>query len=218
MLLFSLDVKFQVYEKICTKLLLINFNNVYGCILLVWTWVLYKGEYFCEHGMTGRISIARGHWNLVPLIFKNVSHVDFLLSSDSDAAAIPFRTFLRTVGAHRAAALCHGLTRGFSFPHPTRNARAGAGAGAERCCCALWGLCSAGRVLCWGEGASLESHLLNGCSAKGARRYSPPSRGGCWLVYEVRWRLGRPGVSTAWTCALPSSALALVLWWALTIC
>lgn len=26
MLLFLLDVKFQVYEKICTKLLLINFN------------------------------------------------------------------------------------------------------------------------------------------------------------------------------------------------
>lgn len=178
MLLFSLDVKFQVYEKICTKLLLINFNNVYGCILLVWTWVLYKGEYFCEHGMTGRISIARGHWNLVPLIFKNVSHVDFLLSSDSNAAAIPFRTFLRTAGARRAAALCHGLTWGFSFPHPTRNAR-------ER-------EQSAAAVPCEGSAAR------DGFCVEGKEHLLSPT---CWMAAQPRGLEDiphLPGVAAGW--------------------
>lgn len=181
MLLFSLDVKFQVYEKICTKLLLINFNNVYGCILLVWTWVLYKKWIFL---LTWH---DRQDFNCTWAL--KFSTTNFWKCFSCRFFAVKWRRCSSSTVQDRCTSPCSPAPQSdigvFSFPHSTRSARAGAGA--ERGCCALWGLCSAGRVL----------PVRRAC-AEGKEHLLSPT---CWMAAQPRGLEDTPhfpGVAADW--------------------
>lgn len=121
MLLFWLDVKFQVYEKICTKLLLINFNNVYHCIWLVWRWVLIEIVLSSTTSHKRKSFICT--WLLIIYLLciyfliqetsETIFHINLLLSRDTDVAKKLSRGISAYWTERPTAAL--GLMSGFAF-------------------------------------------------------------------------------------------------------